>query len=306
MKNRKLNLTKLPIALMLTAAVMLSSCSKEKDEKIAQQSEAISSMQDELAARDSTYNQLITMLNEAEDQVAEITRRENLIVSTSGEEGQKREGQMLEELKLIDELVRESNTAIQNLKAQLKKSNVQVNAFQSRVDKLSLAMEEQKQTITTLMAEIETKNKEIQMISTRYDSVQIQTVDQKQLIAEQEEEINLLNSTNNSLNKVHYAIGSFKELKEKGLVDKEGGFLWMGRTIDFKADADQAQFNETDIREFSELKINADKFELVTEHPEGSYTIVQDEIDSNVKYLKVTDAKKFWEISNYLVVSTKG
>ncbi|WP_305982316.1 hypothetical protein [Roseivirga thermotolerans] len=306
MKKTMLNKIKLPMALMLSGAVVLSSCSKKKDEQIAQQSSQIETIQQELAERDSTYNELIGMLNKAEEQVAEISRRENLVVSTSGEEGKKKEGQLLEELQLIDELVKESNASIQNLKAQLKKSNVQLNAFQNRIDKLSDMLDVQKETITQLRAEVASKNQQIELISTKYDSIQIQTVDQKQLIAEQTREIELLNDTNNKLNKVHYAVGTFKELKEKGLVDKEGGFLWIGRTIDLKATANTEDFVETDIREFSELKIDASKFELVTEHPKDSYTIVQDEINENVKYLKVTDAKKFWEISNYLVVTTKG
>lgn len=305
MKKRTLSSIKLPLALMLGATVVLSSCNKKDEQKIAEQSTTIDNMEQELARRDSTYNELISMLNEAESQVAEIAKRENLVVSTSNE-GKKSEDQLVQELKLIDDLVKESNQSIQNLKAQLKKSNIEMGAFKTRIDQLSDVLDEQRQTITSLKAEVAEKNQELQVFAVKYDSIKIESVTQKQLITEQDKEIEILTSNNDNLNKVHYAVGSYKQLKDQGLVDKEGGFLWMGRTIDLKASAEVDKFVEADVREFSELKIEADKFELVTEHPEGSYTIVQDEIDENVKYLKVLDARKFWEISNYLVVTTKG
>ncbi|WP_420388518.1 hypothetical protein [Roseivirga sp.] len=305
MKKQLLTRIKLPVALMLGATVILSSCNKKDEEKIAAQSQTIQNMENEMARRDSTYNELINMLNNAEEQVAEITRRENLVVSTSNE-GNKTEDQLIAELKLIDGLVKESNQSIQNLKAQLKKSNIEMGAFKNRIDKLSTMLDEQRETITTLKAEVDQKNKELEVFAVKYDSVKIQAANQKQLITEKDKEIDILVNNNDNLNKVHYAVGSYKQLKEQGLVDKEGGFLWIGRTIDLKATVEADKFVETDMRDFSELKIEADKFELVTEHPEGSYTIVQDEIEEGVKYLKVTDPKKFWEISNYLVVTTKG
>lgn len=305
MKKQLLKRVKLPLALMLGATVVLSSCNKKDEEKIASQSQTIENMEQEMARRDSTYNELISMLNKAEDQVAEIARRENLVVSTSNE-GNKSEDQMMAELKLIDGLVKESNESIQNLKAQLKKSNVEMGAFQNRIDKLSDMLDEQRETITTLKTEVAQKEKELQVFAVKYDSIKIETVSQKQLITDKEKEIEILTGNNDDLNKVHYAVGSYKQLKEQGLVDKEGGFLWIGRTIDLQASAEEEKFMEADMREFNELKIVANKFELVTEHPEGSYTIVQDEIEEGVKYLKVTDPKKFWELSNYLVVTTKG
>ncbi len=305
MKKRTLNRIKLPVALMLGATVVLSSCNQKDEQKIAEQSDEIERIEQALAERDSTYNKLIAMLNQAESQVGEIAERENLAINATSE-GNKSEDQLVTELKLIDELVKESNLSIQRLKAEVKESNIEISAFKTRIDQLSAALDEQRKTITSLKAELADKNQELQVFAVKYDSIKIETVSQKQLITEKEQEIDLLTDYNNNLNKVHYAVGSYRDLKEQGLVDKEGGFLWIGRTIDLKASAQAENFIETDIREFSELKIEADRFELVTEHPAESYTVIQDELDPEVKYIKVLDAKKFWELSNYLVVTTKG
>lgn len=301
-KTKKLSASIFAVA--FTAALVVGCDNKQ--ERIDKQSNTIDMMQKELAQKDSTYNSLIGLLNEAETQVAEIAKRENLAVNASNENG-KADTELVKELMLIDSLVVESNQSIQNLKAQLRKSQVNVQAFEDRIDKLSNMLREQEGTITDLRAQIRQKDNQLQVFATRYDSIKIENVDQKRLITEQADEIDMLTEVKNDFNKVHYAVGPYKELKEKGLVDKEGGFLWIGRTIDLQATAQEESFIETDIREFEELKIEGkrNRVKLVTEHPDGSYEMVEDEVEDDIVILKVKDPKKFWEMSNYLVVSTK-
>ncbi|MCO6359216.1 hypothetical protein BXY85_1700 [Roseivirga pacifica] len=293
------------IAVALTAGLVVGCDNKQ--EQIDKQSNTIDMMQQELAQKDSTYNSLIGLLNQAESQVAEIARRENLAVNASNESGKAGNSKLVNELAMIDSLVAESNQSIQKLKTQLRKSQVNVQAFEDRLDKLSTVLREQEGTITDLKAQIRQKDNQLQVFATRYDSIKIENVDQKRLITEQADEIDVLTEVKNDFNKVHYAVGPYKELKEKGLVDKEGGFLWIGRTIDLQASAQEESFVETDIREFDELKIEGkrNRVKLVTDHPEGSYEMVADEIEEDIVILKVKDPKKFWEMSNYLVVSTK-
>lgn len=293
------------IAAIALFSIGLSSCDKKK-EKIAEQEVTIDIMEKELASKDSTYNELIDMLTKAEDQVAKITERENLVVSTTDEGKRRSSDQMLSDLNQIDKLIKDSNASIKNLSAKLKKSNIEVSAFKKRITQLNEKLEDQQVTIMSLRSEIRRQEEDMKVVAAKYDSIQLQTVDQRQIIADRDQEIELLVNTTDELNKVHYVVGSYKELKETGIVDKEGGFLWIGRTIDLDASVDKSQFIEKDIRDFSELKIDGDKIKLVTEHPKGSYDIVPDELDEDVKYLRITDPAKFWEISNYLVITTKG
>ena len=50
------------------------------------------------------------------------------------------------------------------------------------------------------------------------------------------------------------------------------------------------------------MKTYAKKAELKTSHPAGSYSI---ETVGGTVVIKIKDAKKFWEKSNFLVVQTK-
>ena len=105
------------------------------------------------------------------------------------------------------------------------------------------------------------------MIAGRYDSLQIMSASQVRTITDKEQEIELLTSVNDDLNTVHYAVGSFKDLKDRGLVSKEGGFLWFGRTVDLNESALKDEYIETDIREFSKLPIEADKSRIGNRTP---------------------------------------
>ena len=124
-------------------------------------------------------------------------------------------------------------------------------------------------------------------------------------LAQKDTEISKLRVQNNALNKVHFAIGTFEDLKAKGLVEKEGGFLFFGRKKALVDDPSEAQFAEIDGRQLRKLPIEAKKLELVSDHPSDSYAIVQDEENEDMKYLEILDANEFWRISKYLVISTK-
>ena len=107
------------------------------------------------------------------------------------------------------------------------------------------------------------------------------------------------------MNKGYLAIGTYNELRDKGVVDKEGGFLGiLGRKMTLQEDADLKQFMAVDKRDISRLRIEADQLSLVSEHPSDSYSILPGETE-DVKILEITNPDTFWQISQYLVISKK-
>ena len=306
MKIKNSKPSKVLLALAAFATVGLTSCSNgEKQKVIDQQTVSIQQMENEIASRDSAFNEVLSMLNKVEDQVATIVEKENLVANAQTGDNGTNKDKLLKELALIDNLVAQSNETIAQLKGTVRNSDLKLTGFQKRLEQLTEDLEQRSTVIADLRAEVLQKDQQIDLIAGRYDSLQIMSASQVRTITDKEQEIELLTSVNDDLNTVHYAVGSFKDLKERGLVSKEGGFLWFGRTIDLNESALKDEYIETDIRDFSKLPIEADKVELVTEHPADSYVIVQDENEEDIKYLQITDPKKFWQVSKYLVISTK-
>jgi hypothetical protein len=128
--------------------------------------------------------------------------------------------------------------------------------------------------------------------------------EQGEVLAGKENEIAILTDENNALNKAYLAIGSFKELKDRGLVQRQGGFLWFGRTIDVQEDADRGEFLEVDIRQVNMLPVKAANLSLLSEHPVNSYQVVPGETE-DMKILEITNPDEFWKVSKYLVISKK-
>ena len=67
----------------------------------------------------------------------------------------------------------------------------------------------------------------------------------------------------------------------------------------------QGEFNRDyfipiDIRQVTEIPLFAEKARLQSNHPAGSYEFAKDE-DNNLIF-KITDAKVFWSLGNYLVI----
>lgn len=304
MKNQRTNKAAMLLAIAGLATISLTSCNSEQEAKLKDQEVSIAQMKSELVSKENEFNEVLNLMNQVEGQVAAIVKKHELIADTeSGKKSGK--DKLIKELDMIGTLVDESNKTIAELNGKLKNSNLKTNGFQKRINQLTADLEERSALIIDLKDQIEMKDEQFQVIAGLYDSVQIKSANQVRLISDKEQEIELLSGLNDNLNTVRYAVGSYKDLKERGLVTKERGFLGLGRSIDLNESANDDEYIKIDIREFQKLPIEASQVQLISEHPADSYVIIQDENEENIKYLEITDPEKFWKVSKYLVISTK-
>jgi hypothetical protein len=304
MKNQRTNKAAMLLAIAGLATISLTSCNSEQEAKLKDQEVSIAQMKSELVSKENEFNEVLNLMNQVEGQVAAIVKKHELIADTeSGKKSGK--DKLIKELDMIGTLVDESNKTIAELNGKLKNSNLKTSGFQKRINQLTADLEERSALIIDLKDQIEMKDEQFQVIAGLYDSVQIKSANQVRLISDKEQEIELLSGLNDNLNTVRYAVGSYKDLKERGLVTKERGFLGLGRSIDLNESANDDEYIKIDIREFQKLPIEASQVQLISEHPADSYVIIQDENEENIKYLEITDPEKFWKVSKYLVISTK-
>ena len=102
----------------------------------------------------------------------------------------------------------------------------------------------------------------------------------------------------NEANRVYYAIGSNKELKNKGLLEKK----FLGATKVLKGDFDAAYFVTADKRTLTSIPTSAKRVKIWTNMPEGSYRITGEK--DGPKTVEITDPAKFWSLSNHLIIQT--
>jgi hypothetical protein len=107
------------------------------------------------------------------------------------------------------------------------------------------------------------------------------------------------------MNTAYFTYGTYKELNEKGIVEKKGGFLGLGKKEELATAfvKNRSYFTELDIREIKTIPLHGTKAKIMSIHPEGSYVLKEG--DNGYSTLDITDPTQFWSVSKFLVVEVK-
>lgn len=150
--------------------------------------------------------------------------------------------------------------------------------------------------IATLEAQLNEKDAQIGELTNKIEQLNIElsnlTVNYESL--EQENEVKT-----EKLNAAYYVLGTNKELKEKGIVTKEGGFIGIGKTTGLKKDFNRDYFTKIDASQTTVIPIGAKKIKILSSHPSNSYKLVG---EKPVEKLEITNTEDFWSASKYLVI----
>lgn len=247
----------------------------------------------QLTERDSTLNDWLTSFDEIERNLQMIKEKEKIItVNSSGTEVSKdKRNQIMEDIKNINALLDENKKKIAQLNAQLKKSGNTITGLQTRITELEESMKTYESEIAELKTTLVNKDFEIGQLNG-------QVVALNDTLTIKEEKIST------QISKLHQAFltsGTFKDLKGKGLLTKEGGFIGIGRKESLLENFSDSMFQEIDITKTMTIPVNSKSAKLVTEHPSGSYEMVK-ENEKQIAYIAIKDPDEFWRISKYAVV----
>lgn len=288
----------LAIAVVAMIAVALYTLHNDKV-KLNEQSEFL---KEKLDAKDSAYNEIMDIMYSVEQRIEKIKKRENLLTNINSKDDitEEDKDQMILDMSLIDSLIIETNRTVAKLVAKLDNANINLNSFKNRVSKLSKDLETRQKSITMLREELKSKDVAIEEMSENIQTLEHRVLTQDETINTQSLKIAKQES---QMYTAYFAINTEKALMEEGLVSKEGGFLWFGKTTELDPNASIEKFIPLDIRETDRLIVNAEDAKLITEHPSESYEMVMD--GDVVKFIAIKDPEKFWGISRYLVVAVK-
>ena len=255
------------------------------------------SLQRIVVQKDSAIYAIMGTFSSIEDNLQAIKDKENIIAltATGTETRQTREERINEDIQLIYNMLQQNREQVNNLQAKLKKANVKNSELQQMIASLESRIQEKDAEILHLTEDLQASNLKIEGLSALAGSLQHR-------LDSLRNEDDLKNATiegqDEALNTAYYVIGSEKELKELGVLDKKGNFAVGSKKA--RKDFDNSVFTRIDIREQTSFNLNgAKKAKVVTAHPLDSYTIYgQKPVDS----LVVNNYYKFWNSSKYLVI----
>ena len=282
------------IVLLTVAGVAYLLYNRQHTNQLAQMDNERMSFNEQLNVRDSTINDWLQTFTEVEENLNVIKQKENLItVNSSGEVefSRARKDQILQDMKTINSLIDDNRKKIASLNARLKNSGRDIKSLKEMIATLESKVKNYENDIAGLKQELQQKNVEI-------DQLNLLASDMRSTITEQNETIT---SQTDEMNKVFLASGTYKDLKEQGIVSKEGGFLGIGRTESLTQNIEDSLFAQVDKSEFKLIPVDSKEVKLVTEHPTDSYEIVHD-TGEKIAYIEIKDPDQFWKISRYAVV----
>lgn len=275
------------IFLFSAALIALSSCNNDTKEvntladSLNQVNEGLKMV---VSEKDSSIESFIVAFNEIQENLTEVKAKQKMI-STSSNDAELRKNmkeQIISDIQSINELMEKNKQKIASLKSKLAKSNGKV--------------EELEKMITFLTTQIEEKDLEIVDLKNQLERLNIEVTE---LTAKYEEKAEESNQKTEQLNTAYYAIGTAKELKEKGVLTKEGGFIGLGKSKKLSSDFNKSYFTKIDISQNKNISLNAKKAKLITSHPSSSYKI---EGVKSADKLTILNPQEFWSASKYLVI----
>lgn len=247
-----------------------------------------------IAAKDAELDEMLGTINEVQSGFAQINEAAGRINVENGDaelSGTARE-RILENFEFIQQTMQDNRNKIAMLEEKVRTGALNSNKL--------------KQTIALLTEQLNAQNQKVQELQAQLAEKDALIAEQGAQIVDLNENVNNLNSENarrgekiaeqdKDLNTAWFVFGTKSELKEQKIL-QNGDVL---RSGDFNKD----YFTKIDIRVEKEIRLYSKHATLLTSHPAGSYQLVK---DNEGKYtLNITDYKKFWSASKYLVIQVR-
>lgn len=274
------------------AAVLLGACSGN-EKKLADDSARIAGLQMQYNEASSFNDSLLLLMGDIYTGLDSINQQEGLLYKTGGGEGVDRREEIRRNLATIRQRLAANKALLEELQAKAAASGKDNTVLNKTIDQLKARLAEQDTKIAQLTSDLEKANAQISELNTQVAEGLKQVEEANAATAEAQAQTV---AAENEANKVYYAIGTNKELKKNGLLEKK----FLGSTKVLQGDFNQNYFTVADKRTLTSIPTGSKKVKVRTNMPEGSYEIVGGK-DEN-KTLKITNPAKFWSMSPYLVV----
>lgn len=282
--------------LIIAAIIVFTTHKKEKEANLALMESQQQAFTETLTSRDSVINEWMTTFDEIEKNLSLVKQKENIITiqSSGGELSKNKKEQIMKDIEYINALLDQNKEKIASLNAQLKKSGGMITGLQTKITALEAAIKQSETEIAELKTTLVEKDFQIGQLNAKVS-------DQELAIAQKDEKIS---NQIEEMNKAFFTTGTYKELKAKGLVAKEGGFIGLGRKASITGSLPDTSFTRIDITLVKSIPVNSKTAKLVTEHPANSFEFITGQ-DKKIVSLEIKDPAEFWRLSKYAVVEVK-
>jgi len=286
---------KFTIISIAAIAFALTSCDFNAN-RTAELEKELENLRNERHIADSLQNVFYDFLLEIEGNLTEIRTRERIVQDAARERPRNLQERIVQDLADISALMEQNRARLNDLeriRRQLRTANADVTRLTELIESLQARVEEQEEQIRELQEQLNIATQRIETL----------TAENVMITEESERRQAVIDQQTIDLNTGFYTIGTMQALRESGIITQRGGFIGIGRTNMINEEAAAQNFTRIDVREFIRLETNAQRIEIVTPHPAGSFRINNE--DTRNLVIEITDPSTFWTSSRFLVVRTR-
>lgn len=275
-------------------AMLLASCSGNQ-KKIDEDSIRIADLTAEYQEAATFNDSLMLLMGDIYTGLDSINMQEGLLYNMGNGENADRRAEIRNNLASIKARLAANKALLTSMEEKIKASGNENSIMAKTITQLKERIAAQDQKINQLETELATAKGQIETLNTQVAEGEEQV---KTETAAKEEAQAQAVAAENEANRVYYAIGTNKNLKEKGLLEKK----FLGATKVLKGNFDASYFVTADKRTLSAIPTNSKKVKIWTNMPENSYRIVGEK--DGPKTIEIINPDRFWSLTNHLVVQT--
>lgn len=276
--------------LLSTAVLSITSCGEKADKGNTE----ADSLRNVIGTKMAEMDEMNLFLDAVNTSMDSVVNMEGGILRTSGESPMSKKEQIKQNLEAYKMMLERQRERISILEAKLKDGDAKSKKMLQTIQALKKQIEEKDKTIVELTEELEKRKFDIVTLKSHVDKLNTNVAQLKEEKAEQEK---ALEAQSDMLNEAYVVIGSKKELKAAGLMT--GGSLFKKSKLDMSK-VNASAFKKIDIRNVKSFKIPANRYEILSQMPSGSYKVSNN--SDGTSTLTITDATRFWSVTNYLVI----
>lgn len=271
-------------------------CNQKELKQLREQNQQLTSMAKQ---KDSTINDFIESLNTIEENLEIIKKKETIIAVNSENPNQSQKQKIASDLTSINNLLEQNRMKIEDLQKKLNNSYYQNSKLRKLTDRLRAELDLKASEIAALNEKVAKLNIEVDNLNGKVTELNGTVL---ALNTENETKTKLIEEQIEELNTAFYVCGTSRELQEKKVITKDGGFIGIGRTSVLNEDFNKNEFKKIDITKTTTIPVTGKKISLVTSHPSNSYKV---EGVDKVEGITILDPAEFWKSSKYLVVAVR-
>lgn len=274
------------------AALILASCAGNQ-KKLDEDSAKIADLTEEYKEAADFNDSLMLLMGDIYTGLDSINMQEGLLYNMNQGDNADRREEIRRNLSAIKARLNANKKLLADMEAKVKNSGNQNSVLTKTIDQLKAHIASQDEKIAQLQSDLENANKQIgelnNTVAQKEEEVKTETAAKEQAQAETV-------AAENEANKVYYAIGTNKELKKNGLLEKK----FLGATKVLKGNFNASYFTTADKRNLTSIPTTSKKVKVWSNMPADSYQIVENA--DKTKTIRITNPAKFWSLTPYLII----